>query len=333
MYCSNESNVDVYFDNLQVIHNRGPLLQESHYSPWGLELAGISSKAAGKLTNKYKFNDGSELQNCEFSDGSGLELYATEFRSYDAQIGRFHQIDPFADLAEYGSPYSFADNNPISNNDPYGLVTETPKNTLPEVVVHSTKHAHHDKAETVSSSPGVTTAPTSLPGGAKSLALTPNAPASSTEPTPSSAPPPALDKDHLRSGDVKVSFDRGADNSINPRLESYFSNIMNQASQQGIQSVNISSTTNHPSNASNSAHSAINGARAFDINYINGIHVSTKNQYVKIMQTIIKITPGWRENYGPRIIQKMEKGVAIPAPWAREIPGGHYDHIHVSIPK
>jgi RHS repeat-associated protein len=96
-------------------------------------MSGISSKAIGKLENRFKFNGGNELQNKEFIDGSGLELYDAKFRMLDPQIGRFHQIDPLADMSLNFSPFAFSNNNPILLNDPLGLKGDTA--VLPTVTV------------------------------------------------------------------------------------------------------------------------------------------------------------------------------------------------------
>ncbi|HML57989.1 MAG TPA: DUF6443 domain-containing protein [Ferruginibacter sp.] len=111
IYCSNESSIDVFFDNLQVVHTKSPLLEETHYYPFGLTMKGISSKVFDAQENSYQYQG-------EYSEFD-VNLNWNEFalRNYDPQIGRFIQVDPYD---QFASGYTGIGNNPVNNIDKDG---------------------------------------------------------------------------------------------------------------------------------------------------------------------------------------------------------------------
>jgi RHS repeat-associated protein len=132
VYVGNESDAMVYFDNLQVTHSHSPLIEENHYYAYGLRIAGISSRKLGdvnyegQLENSYLYN-GKELL-----DDGDLDWYDYGYRSYDAQIGRFIQLDPYADEYPEFTPYQYASAEPIANIDLDGLEAVVPIEIIQE---------------------------------------------------------------------------------------------------------------------------------------------------------------------------------------------------------
>jgi RHS repeat-associated protein len=115
IYVSNETpNIDVFFDNLQVTHIRGAVLEETHYYPFGLTMAGISSKAANITENKKKYNG------IEFDEDLGLNTCEADLRDLDPQTGRWWQVDPKTDEMYMWSTYTSNFDNPIRYKDPLG---------------------------------------------------------------------------------------------------------------------------------------------------------------------------------------------------------------------
>ena len=55
-----------------------------------------------------------------FGEDLGLGWHDYGARFYDAEVGRFHSLDRFADNFFYQSPYLYAGNNPIKNLDVNG---------------------------------------------------------------------------------------------------------------------------------------------------------------------------------------------------------------------
>ena len=79
-------------------------------------MAGISTKAAGKMDNK------NEYQFYELNSDFDIGIYESFYRSQDPQIGRFLQIDPNPIMPMEGL-YNSMGNNPISNIDILGDIT------------------------------------------------------------------------------------------------------------------------------------------------------------------------------------------------------------------
>jgi RHS repeat-associated protein len=121
VYISNESTVSVYFDNLQVRHDRGRIVEENHYYAYGLRINAISSKAYGGPANNYLYQgDFAELDE---------DLGWTDFmlRSYDAEIGRFLQNDPYD---QFTSGYVGMGGDPVNLVDENGGWSSTVTGTI-----------------------------------------------------------------------------------------------------------------------------------------------------------------------------------------------------------
>ncbi|MDO8898637.1 MAG: RHS repeat-associated core domain-containing protein, partial [Bacteroidales bacterium] len=104
---------------LQAGGSSGTLKQSNDYYPFGMAFtrnSSFSEEESFARENKYKYN-GKEEQPMP---GKWLDYGA---RFYDAQLGRWHSVDPLAERHYSFTAYNYALNNPLLFIDQFGLDT------------------------------------------------------------------------------------------------------------------------------------------------------------------------------------------------------------------
>lgn len=110
-----------HLGNIRVtVDESGSVVTADDYYPFGMQMPGRSYNVAFS-GNQYKYN-GKELD-----DENGLDWYSYGARYYDAEVARWHAVDPLSQIYPSMSPYSYAANNPINLLDPNGMSLLDPK--------------------------------------------------------------------------------------------------------------------------------------------------------------------------------------------------------------
>ncbi|PTB96640.1 hypothetical protein C9994_06495 [Marivirga lumbricoides] len=109
-----DEDVEIYFDDFSFnqLQEGFEVLQRIDYYPFGMPMA-HSYKNDIRSQNRYWYNAGSR-----YNDSTGH--YQMHYRHYDATLGRFNVVDPYANEFANLSPYNYGGNNPIMYNDPSG---------------------------------------------------------------------------------------------------------------------------------------------------------------------------------------------------------------------
>ncbi len=113
-----------HLGNTRVSFNqKGIILQDNSYYPFGMDMGETLSYVDNTASeNKYLYN-GKEMQ-----DDFGLGWYDYGARYYDAELGRWHVVDPLTEKYYEWSAYNYVLNNPINFMDPNGAWVDGYKN-------------------------------------------------------------------------------------------------------------------------------------------------------------------------------------------------------------
>lgn len=111
-----------WFDNLSIRKVNDPgdveIVEENNYYPFGLEHKGYNKDNITSTNIALKRKFGGK----EYQDELGLDSYDFGARNYQPELGRWFNIDPYAEMMRNQSPYNFGFNNPIYFSDLEGNI-------------------------------------------------------------------------------------------------------------------------------------------------------------------------------------------------------------------
>lgn len=120
-----EYNLQDHLGNTRVVftaHSNGKpeVNQITAYDPFGYVISQSNWYPTGAFRNKNLYN-GKEYQD-DWIGNVKLDWYDYGARMYDPAIGRWHSVDPLAEVSRRWSPYSYCYNNPMRFIDPDGMI-------------------------------------------------------------------------------------------------------------------------------------------------------------------------------------------------------------------
>ncbi len=265
------------------------------YYPFGATLKSTTTQLPAQ--DKFKY------QGKERDQETGYDYF--EARLYDSQLGRFLQVDPLWENFKTSNAFVGMGDNPVRLVDPTGMGDEESdekkkkekKDPKPEVKEEEKKEEKKYDLENGKNLPK--TIETVDPNGKKVTVTV--------------------------TFSTKTKDGKTGDNKISPTSVAGFTEGVQIANKNGagITSINVGSTTNGTHSSSKSNHYVENGAKAIDINLINGSVPDSTGSI--ILQSSMDSVKTIYENFGPFFDHKDGKSTNTDQ--------GHDSWIHISFDK